>query len=65
MYDTCTIDIKGHKEIIINTKGNEKKRITVLLTICGDGSILSPFMLFKGKKNKNVDNTVILFFYYL
>ena len=27
MYDTCTIDIKGHKEIIINTKGNEKKEL--------------------------------------
>ncbi len=55
MYDTCTIDIKGIKEIIINTKGNKKKRIIVLLTICGDGSKLIPFMIFKGKKNKNVD----------
>ena len=55
MFDTCTIDIKGHKEIIINTKNNEEKRITVLLTICGDGSKLSPFIIFKGKKDKNID----------
>jgi hypothetical protein len=25
MYDTCIIKIKSHKEIIIFTKGNEKK----------------------------------------
>ena len=33
----------------------KKKRITVLLTIYGDGSKLTPFMILKGKKNKNVD----------
>jgi hypothetical protein len=37
----------------------KKKRITVLLTINRDGS-LKPFMIFKGKKNKNIDKELKL-----
>ena len=55
MPDTTTIDIKGHKEIIIDTNGNEKKRITVLLTVAGDGTKLEPILVFQGKKGKNVE----------
>lgn len=30
MYDSCTIDIKGHKKVIINTKGNKKKNYSII-----------------------------------
>ena len=50
--DTYTIDIKGHKEIIINTDDNVSKKISVLLSIAGDGNKLPPFLIFKGEKEK-------------
>ena len=37
----------------------KRKRIIVLLTIYGDGS-LKPFVIFKGKKNKNIDKELKL-----
>ena len=50
MPDITTIDIMGNKEVIIDTKGNEKKRISVLLTIVGDGTKLPTVLIFKGKR---------------
>ena len=41
--DIYTIDIKGHKKIIINTHGNESKKISVLLSIAANGNKLPPF----------------------
>ena len=58
MPDTTTIDIKGNKEVIINTKGNEKKRISVLLNIVGDGSKLPAVLIFKGKKGKIIEKEI-------
>lgn len=55
MPDTTTIDIKGKKEIIINTNGNEKKKNYVLLTIAGESTKIEHFLIFKGKRGKNVD----------
>ena len=49
MPDITTIDIMGNKEVIIDTKGNKKKRISVLLTIVGDDSKLPAVLIFKGK----------------
>lgn len=50
--DTITVDINGHKEIILNTEGNENKKISVLLSIAGDGTKLPPLLIFKGEVNK-------------
>ena len=58
MPDTTTIDIIGNKEVIIDTKGNEKKRISVLLTIVGDGSKLPTVLIFKGKKGKFLEKEI-------
>ena len=40
----------GNKEVIIDTKGNERKRISFLLTIVDEGSKLPAVLIFKGKK---------------
>ena len=50
MPETITIDIMGNKVFNIDTKGNEKKRFSVLLTIVGDGTKLAAVLIFKGKK---------------
>lgn len=36
----------------------KKKRITVLLTIAGDGTKIQPFLIFKGMTGKNVDKNL-------
>ena len=43
---------KGEKEIIINTHGNEKNHITVILAITGKDNKLPPVLIFKGKIDK-------------
>ena len=53
--DTKTVDIKGNKEVIINTDGNENRRISVVLTVCSDGSKLSPYCIFEGEKEKRTE----------
>ena len=53
--DNYTIDIKGHKEIIINTDGNESKKISVLLSIAANGNKLPPFLIFKGAEEKTIE----------
>ena len=58
MPDTTTIDIMGNKEVIIDTKGNEKKRISVLLTIVDDGSKLPAVLIFKGKNGKFIEKEI-------
>ena len=44
----------GEKHINIRTFGTEKIRITVLLTILGNGIKLPPLLVFKGKPNGNI-----------
>lgn len=48
-----TYNLKGAKEVIIDTKGTEKKHVTVILSVTGGGVILPPVIVFKGKPNKN------------
>ena len=40
---------KGNKTVYCKTLKREKMRITVLLTIAGDGKFLPPFIIFKGE----------------
>ena len=44
-----TITKKGKKTVNVKTLKREKMRITVLLTITGDGKFLPPFIIFKGE----------------
>jgi len=52
---TQTIDINGKKEVIIDSNGNENKRISVLLSICGDGTKIAPFCIFDGENEKRLE----------
>ena len=47
-----TYNIKGAKEVIIDTKGNEKKHVTVILSVTGGGVKLPPVIVFKEKCDK-------------
>jgi len=44
-----TVDVKGSKKIMIKTSGNEKKRYTVVLACCADGTKLPPLLIFNRK----------------
>ena len=53
-----TIDFIGKKSIEIETFGREQYRITIILTIEGDGTKLPPFVILKGKPGKIIENHV-------
>ena len=53
-----TIDFIGKKSIEIETFGREQYRITIILTIAGDGTKLPPFVILKGKPGKIIENHV-------
>jgi len=44
-----TVGVKGAKTIMIKTSGNEKRRYTVVLPFCADGTKLPPLLIFKQK----------------
>lgn len=46
-----TITKKGEKTVRIRTGGKEKDRVTVVLAITADGSLLPPVVIFKGKRD--------------
>ena len=54
-FDT-TIDFKGKKEIEIEIFGREHYRITVILTIAGDGTKLPPLIIVKGEEGNIIEN---------
>lgn len=54
MPSNKTIEKIGKKTITINTQGQEKLRISCLLTISGDGTKLPPFVIFKGEKDGRI-----------
>jgi hypothetical protein len=49
MPTNTTIEGKGEKSVIIHTRGCEKQRRTVMLTITADGRKLPPYVIFKRK----------------
>jgi len=57
MNEKKTLNIIGEKEIKIKTFNESHMRISVMLTILGDGNSLLPFVVFrgtpKGTKEKN------------
>ena len=48
----------GTKEVKIRVTGNEKNRITVIFLIDASGKKYKPFLIFKGKKEKKVFQSV-------
>ena len=49
-----TLTKKGSKTVNCKTLKREKMRITVILTITGDGKFLPPFIIFKGEKQSKL-----------
>ncbi len=45
------LEIIGKKTILIRTSTNDTKRVTVAVTIAGDGTVLLSVVVFKGKAN--------------
>ena len=50
MASNTTIEKKGTKSVSIRTTGAEKRHLTVVLAASADGSMLPPFVIFKGKR---------------
>ena len=46
------IAAKGTKECMVLTLGGEKKHLTVVLSAAGDGKMLPPMIIFKGKTDR-------------
>ena len=44
----------GSRELIVRTSGREKKHVTVVLSAAGDGTMLPPMLIFKGKTDKTI-----------
>jgi hypothetical protein len=44
-----TVDDKGVKSVLIKTSGNEKMRVTVMLTVLADGMKLPPYVILNRK----------------
>ena len=51
-----TVSKTGEKTVKIRTTGNEKNRLTVVLTCAGDGSKLKPLVIFKRKTMPKIAN---------
>lgn len=52
MVGNSTLDFQGAKEVLINTTGNEKQRITVALAVSSAGTKLKPMIIFKGAETR-------------
>ena len=49
-----TINEKGDNTIMIKTLGQEKQRITILLSISDEGDKLAPLVVFKDRSNGRI-----------
>lgn len=54
--EKTTVALKGTKEININTYRNDKKRVSVILSIACNGYKLPPLLIFKGGKGKKLES---------
>ena len=54
-----TYNLKGAKEVIIETKGQEKNHVTVILSITGGKEKLPPVIVFKGKQKKTMKKDIV------
>ena len=49
-----TLEKKGTKTIHVRTSTTDTKRATLAATVTGSGQLLTPFLIFKGKKNGRI-----------
>jgi len=57
MVPSKCIASKGVKECVVRTTGSEKKHLTVvILSATGDGKMLPPMIIFKGKTDKTIQD---------
>jgi len=51
MMRTRTLNVRGH--VLVKSTGAQKKRCTVVLCVCADGTKLPPTIIFKGTKQNH------------
>jgi len=51
----CTIDFTGNKQIEIVTSGRDHYKISIILSVAGNGFKLSPLIIVKAEPGKNVE----------
>ena len=56
MVPSKCIAPKGTKECVVCTSGGEKKHLTFVLSATGDGKILPPMIIFKGKTDRTISD---------
>ena len=56
---TKTIVKRGSKQVIVKTQGQEKCRVTVILTILAEGDKLPPLIIFKAKDTGKIYKSLI------
>ena len=54
MNSNVTIHIIGAKTISIKSQNQEKLRISKIMSICGNGKRLKPYLIFKGAHNGRI-----------
>ena len=59
MVPSKCIEAKGIKECVIRTSGGENKHLTVVLSATGNGKMLPPMIIFKGKTDKTISDLSI------
>ena len=55
MVSKTTVEKIGEKSVNVTTFGSERSRISLILSICANGQKLPPLVVFKGKKNGNIE----------
>ena len=56
MVPSKCIAAKGIKECVVRTSGGEEKHLTVVLPATGDGKMLPPIIIFKGKTDTTISD---------
>ena len=51
----CTIDFTGNKQIEIVTYGRDHYKISIILSVAGNGFKLSPLIIVKAEPGKTVE----------
>ena len=46
-----TLEMRGVKTVAIHTSTQDTRWVTLLVTVCADGTKLPPMLIFKGKQN--------------
>jgi hypothetical protein len=53
-HSQTTLEVKGKKTIQVRASSNDMKRITLAATVTASGTMLTPFMIFKGTPNGRI-----------